>query len=234
MIQIAIVEDEDFCADQIKNYISRMSGEIQEEFSMVRFRNGYEIVDRYPEKLDIIFMDIEMALMDGMEAAEEIRKIDEHVVIIFVTNMAQYAIRGYRVNALDYILKPISYIAFSESFKRAIRTLDYRKDTFITVKFREGIVKVCAKDILWIESQGHRLIFNTVNKSYETTVYSMKEIEAKLESEGFKRCNNGCLVNLRKVQGIHNGYVQIGEKNLQISSGKKNDFMSALVSFMTE
>ena len=234
-MRFALVDDKKELRDHVAMLLGEFAAEQRLHYKLDCFASGEDFLSHFTaHSYDIIFMDIEMALMDGMEAAEEIRKIDERVAIIFVTNMAQYAIRGYRVNALDYILKPISFMAFSESLKRAIRTLDYRKDTFITVKFREGIVKVCAKDILWIESQGHRLIFNTVNKSYETTVYSMKEIEAKLESEGFKRCNNGCLVNLRKVQGVHNGYVQIGEKNLQISRGKKNDFMSALVSFMTE
>lgn len=106
------------------------------------------------------------------------------------------------MKALDYILKPVSYVAFSQSLERALRSLEKNRDVFITVKFRDGIVKIAAKDIEWIESQGHRLIFHTTEKNYETTVYSMKEVEDRLEPEGFKRCNNGSLVNLRMVQGI--------------------------------
>ena len=75
MIQIAIVEDEDICAEQIKQYLDRFMAELQEPFGVIRYRDGYEIVEKYPEQVDIIFMDIEMALMDGMEAAEEIRNI---------------------------------------------------------------------------------------------------------------------------------------------------------------
>lgn len=234
MIQIAIVEDEDQCAEKMKEYIRQYLGTPGDEYSICRFCNGYDIVEKYAANLDIIFMDIEMSLMDGMEAAEQIRKIDERVVIVFVTNMAQYAIRGYRVNALDYILKPISYEAFSQSLERALRSLEKNRDVFITVKFRDGIVKIAAKDIEWIESQGHRLIFHTPRKNYETTVYSMKEVVDRLEPEGFKRCNKGSLVNLRMVQGIANGCVEIGGRSLQISRGKKNEFMSALVRYMTE
>ena len=234
MIQIAIVEDEDQCAEKMKEYVRQYFETFGGEYSICRFCDGYDIAEKYPANLDIIFMDIEMSLMDGMEAAEQIRKIDERVIIIFVTNMAQYAIRGYRVKALDYILKPVSYVAFSQSLERALRSLEKNRDVFITVKFRDGIVKIAAKDIEWIESQGHRLIFHTTEKNYETTVYSMKEVEDRLEPEGFKRCNNGSLVNLRMVQGIGNGCVEIGGRSLQISCGKKNEFMSTLVRYMTE
>ncbi len=71
-------------------------------------------------------MDVEMKFMDGMSAAEEIRKMDTEVVIIFITNMAQYAIRGYAVDALDYVLKPVSYFAFSQRLNRAIGRMKKR------------------------------------------------------------------------------------------------------------
>ena len=79
------------------------------------FTDGDEIAGGYKSVYDIILMDVQMRFMDGMSAAEEIRKVDPEVVIIFITNMSQYAIRGYAVDALDYVLKPVSYFAWSES-----------------------------------------------------------------------------------------------------------------------
>ncbi|CUQ52405.1 MULTISPECIES: LytR/AlgR family response regulator transcription factor [Hungatella] len=234
MIHIAIVEDEDIWADRITLFIQQYKREYQEHFQILRYRDGYEIADNYPLDLDIIFMDIEMKMMDGIAAAETIRKMDERVIIVFVTNMVQYAIKGYGVDALDYILKPISYIPFSETLKKAIRSLQKNKEVFITVKFRDGVLKICSSHILWIESQGHRLTFHTVEGDYGTTVYSMKEVEEKLRPEGFCRCNSGNLVNLSQVQGTKNGHVQIGDAQLLISRGKKVEFMKALVSFMTK
>ena len=179
-------------------------------------------------------MDIEMPLMNGMEAAEKIRNIDSEVTIIFITNMAQYAIRGYKVNALDYILKPISYIPFSETIKKAVRIYDKDKGGFIVISHKGGTEKIMTDNIYYIESQGHRLTFHTSKGTYETTTYSMKEIEQMLLTYRFKRCNSGCLVNLKYVTGYNGNELKIMDTSVSISRGKKNDFLAALASYMSE
>jgi DNA-binding LytR/AlgR family response regulator len=95
------------------------------------------------------------------------------VEIIFVTNMAQYAIRGYKVRALDYIVKPVEYMSFKESLKRGIRNVDNSRDKYLTINFKEGVRKINIADIVWIESHGHRLTFHTKEAPYETTTYSI-------------------------------------------------------------
>lgn len=234
MVKVAIIEDDDVWAGKISELLRQYENEYGQKIETRRFTDGYEIVDGYTGGFDIILMDIEMGLMDGMEAAEQIRTKDEKVVIIFVTNMAQYAIRGYKVNALDYILKPITYMPFSQTLKKAIRSLDNIKETFITISLRDGTQKIRSSDINWVESQGHRLTFHTEKDEFETTVYSMKEIAEKLADEGFMRCSSGVLVNLRKVSGIRNGNIVVGNDMLSVSRGKKAEFMAALVSYMTE
>lgn len=109
MIRIAIVEDETVYKEQLIEYLKEFEQERSETLKIDTFSDGDEIVENYQAQFDIILMDIQMNFMDGMSAAEEIRKIDSEVVIIFITNLAQYAIKGYEVDALDYILKPISY-----------------------------------------------------------------------------------------------------------------------------
>ena len=234
MVKIAIIEDDDIWAEKISEFLRQYENEYGQKIETRRFTDGYEIADGYNGGFDIILMDIEMGLMDGMEAAEQIRTKDEKVVIIFVTNMAQYAIRGYKVNALDYILKPITYMPFSQTLKKAIRSLDNIKETFITISLRDGTQKIRSSEINWVESQGHRLTFHTEKDEFETTVYSMKEIAEKLSDDGFMRCSSGVLVNLRKVSGIRNGNVVVGNDLLSVSRGKKAEFMAALVSYMTE
>ena len=83
-------------------------------FSITHFSDGDEIALGYKGGYDLILMDIEMTFLDGMSAAEEIRRADPEVLIIFITNSPQYAIKGYAVQALDYILKPLSYYAFCQ------------------------------------------------------------------------------------------------------------------------
>ncbi len=234
MIKIAVVEDEDKWANLINEYLDRFSEKENLDIAITRFRDGYDLVEGYSGEFSIIFMDIEMSLMNGMEAAEEIRKVDEEVAIVFVTNMAQYAISGYKVNALDYVLKPISYIPFCETLKRAIRTCNKDQAGHVVINYKGGTRKLSTDDIAYVESQGHRLFFNTLSEQYETTTYSMKEIETMLKEYNFRRCNSGCLVNLRYVTGYQGNEVMVNDISISISRGRKSEFMSALTSYMTE
>ena len=174
-----------------------------------------------------------MKFMDGMTAAEEIRKVDPEVVIIFITNMAQYAIRGYAVDALDYVLKPVSYFAFSQRLERAIGRMKRRARRYMTIAIRGGARKLDISRILYVESQGHSLVFVTDGEEH-TTTGTIREVEEKLESFGFFRCNKGCLVNLEHVDGVRDGCAIVGGHALPISRGRKNEFLAALTDYVGE
>lgn len=233
MISIAIVEDDDSCAGIISGYLQRYTKEYGDEFTVKRFPDGYAIVDGYRGGYDIILMDIEMGLMNGMEAAKEIRRTDNEVIIIFITNMAQYAIQGYSVRALDYVLKPISYAAFSQAIRRAIGGLDRAQEKYIMVSGKDFAVKLKTDHIYWIESRGHQITFHAQSEDYMTTVYSMKELEEKLSGAGFMRASSGMLVNLKKVTGTKAGCIEVDGQHIPLSRGQRAKFMSALVSYMT-
>lgn len=115
MIRIAIVEDDRHDREALKKCLNRYEKENQVKFSVTEFQDGEDIVTDYTASYDLIILDIEMAFLNGMKAAEKIRELDTNVIIIFITNMPQYAIQGYKVNALDYILKPISYLSIQSS-----------------------------------------------------------------------------------------------------------------------
>ena len=233
MISIAIVEDEDSCAKQMEEYLARYAEESGEVFETVRFCDGDEILENYRAQYDIILMDVQMKFMDGMTAAEEIRKVDPEVVIIFITNMAQYAIRGYAVDALDYVLKPVSYFAFSQRLERAIGRMKRRARRYMTIAIRGGARKLDISRILYVESQGHNLVFVTDGEEH-TTTGTIREVEEKLESFGFFRCNKGCLVNLEHVDSVRDGCAMVGGQALPISRGRKNEFLAALTDYVGE
>lgn len=220
MIRIAITEDEDRYADILTQYLHRFEREEDYSFSIRRFRDGDELTDPYPGDLDIILMDIEMRFMNGMEAAEKIRETDEAVVIIFVTNMAQFALRGYRVQALDYILKPVVYTPFAESMKRAVRMVADRQVGYLTLRSKNTVERLPIPEIRWIESRGHRLTFHLRDRISETTVYTMKELEEQLEKSGFCRCSSGFLVNLRHVTGFRDNEVIVEGTPIAVSRGR--------------
>ena len=233
MIKIAIVEDEHAYAMQLQEYLHQYEKENGEVFEISFFSNGDEIVNKYNPVYDIILMDVEMKFMDGMSAAEEIRKVDTEVVIMFITNMPQYAIRGYAVDALDYVLKPVSYFAFSQRLNRAISRMKKRETKMITISIKGGTVRLNITNVTYIESQGHTLIFHTVNGIYETSG-TMKELEKELSELNFYRGNKGYLINLAHVESVKDGCAVVRGEQLLLSRARKKEFMEALTRYWGE
>lgn len=233
MIKIAIVEDESMYAKQLKEYLEQYEKEHGEAFDITIYSDGDEIVHKYKAQFDIILMDVEMKFMDGMSAAEEIRKVDTEVVIIFITNMAQYAIRGYAVDALDYVLKPVSYFAFSQRLSRAIGRMKKREQKIISVNIKGGTIRLDVANIYYIESQGHNLIFHTASGNYESAG-TMKEVEDRLAPLNFFRGNKGYLINLAHVDGVQDGCAVIKGETLLLSRSRKKEFMETLTRYWGE
>lgn len=233
MIGIAIVEDEAAYAAQLQEFLYRYAQESGQEFEIRVFSDGDEIIENYKAQYDIILLDVEMKYMDGMTAAEEIRKVDPEVVIIFITNMVQYAIRGYAVDALDYVLKPVSYFAFSQRLNRAIARMKKRARRYLAIAIKGGTQKLDIDQLYYVESQGHNLIYHTAQGQH-TTTGTMKDAEEKLEALGFFRCNKGYLVNLAHVEAVRDGCAIVAGDELLISRARKNDFMEALTDYMGE
>lgn len=166
MIRIALVEDDAGYRKQLTEYLERYEKESGESFHISAFMDGDEIVEGYKAVYDIILMDIEMQFMDGMTAAEHIRQLDQEVVIIFITNMPQYVMKGYTVDALDYVLKPISYYAFSQRIDRALARMKRRSRRYVTVPIKGGFRKLDVSELTFIEVQDHDLIYHTLKESF--------------------------------------------------------------------
>lgn len=234
MVSVAIVEDDPVYTKRLQEYLKKYEEEYREPLQVTAYSDGDEIVENYRGQFDLILMDIEMRFMDGMAAAEQIRKQDSRVIIIFITNMAQYAIRGYAVDALDYVLKPISYFAFSQRIRRAMGRMKKREEHYVAINTKNGVYKIPASQLYWVESQGHRLTYHTKDAQYESTTASIGKLEKELGSANFFRCNKCYLINLRFVTGIEKDDVLLGDKNIPVSRAKKSDLKKALVAYMGE
>ena len=233
MIHIAIVDDEIDYALQVQNYLEQYGKESGEAFNITLFSDGDNIVHKYSSQFDIILMDVEMKFMDGMSAAEEIRKMDSEVVIIFITNMPQYAIRGYAVEALDYLLKPVSYFAFSQCLGRAISRMRNRMSRAVTLVTKNGAARLNVGDIYYVESHGHSMIYHTASGKYEC-VATMRETEEKLCGMHFFRASKWYLVNLSHVDSVNDEGVRLAGQTLSVSRARKKEFMEALTSYWSE
>ena len=234
MLHIAIVEDDPSYVRQLQDYLGRYSRESGEPIEVAVYTDGDEIVEGYRAQFDLILLDVEMPFLDGMTAAEEIRRRDSEVVIIFITNMAQYAIKGYAVDALDYVLKPVGYYAFSQRIQRAVTRMNRRRQQrWITVTTREGTHKLAFDRINYVEVQTHELIFHT-RDGLLTATGSMKELEKSLDSPAFFRCNKSCLVNLEQVDGIQGDDAILAGEPVPISRARKKAFLDALNNYISE
>lgn len=232
LIRIAIVEDEEKYRKTLISYINKYTKEHMLEVSVDLYDDGDEISEKYSCQYDVIFMDIMMQFMDGMTAAEKIRESDENVIIIFITNMVNYAIKGYQVGAFDYILKPITYFSVSKSFERALAKIpgsDVRE--FITISLPSGSRKVIIKEICRVESEQHYLHIVTKKDSFRTYM-RLKDMEEALASHDFFKINKGILVNLRYVDGIEGENCIVNGEYCPISRRKKKEFLETLNDYM--
>jgi len=233
MINIALVDDDESYLKNLINHLKRYERESGEKFQISTFIDGEEIITGYRANFDIILMDIEMKFIDGLTTAEEIRKIDSDVVIIFITNMSQYAIKGYTVDALDYVLKPVSYFAFSQRIKRALGRMKKRRTKYYTIINSYGMKKIDISKICYIEVQDHELVFHTTEGNYITRG-TIRETETNIDNEMFFRCNRCYLVNLEYVESFENNIAVVYNNKVQVSRSRKKEFLDRLNNYINE
>lgn len=233
MIRLAIVEDEEVYVNTLMDYLKKFQAETEYQIETVWFRDGCDITDGYTGNYDVILMDIQMKFMDGMTAAQKIREMDSEVTIVFITNRTDYAIRGYEVGAMDYIVKPITYFSFNEKLKRILKRMKSKETHYISIPIEGGIQKVDIASIYYIESQRHNLIY----KLPETELRcrgTMNDLEQLLVPYGFFRNSKSFLVNMRYVEGIRENECIVHGERLPVGRAKKKEFMQELLNHMSE
>lgn len=130
---IDIVDDNASDAERLKGLIERYAKESGAQMAIRTFKNGMSFLEHYTADTDVVFLDVEMPIMNGIDVAKKLRETDTGVCIVFVTNHAQFALKGYLVNALDYVIKPISYYGVVDRLKRAAIMLRKRTDKYILI-----------------------------------------------------------------------------------------------------
>ncbi|WP_314060822.1 LytTR family DNA-binding domain-containing protein [uncultured Vagococcus sp.] len=230
-MRIAIVEDNEANRLTLEQHINTFSSDHHLSCTIDWYPNGLSIVDNYQSNYDIIYFDVEMEIMDGMTAAKKIRLVDEAVMIVFITNYVQFAIEGYAVNAVDFLLKPLNYFNFSEHFKKLLKKQANQEHKHLTIKASSGFKKINLNELVFVESDGHYLKLHTLEQTY-TILDAMKHMEQKLKEDGFFRCNNCYLVNLKHVSGIEKNIAKVGRYDLQISRPRKKEFLESLTNYI--
>ncbi len=120
MIRCAMVEDSQSDRNALKNCLQRYAKERDVEINVKEYEAPLAFLEDFEERYDVVFLDVEMPGADGVEVARALRSRRSRVALIFITNMEQYAMQGYEVQAVDYLLKPVQYASFRQRFARAL------------------------------------------------------------------------------------------------------------------
>lgn len=232
MIRVGVVEDNAGYRREILDHLSRYSEEHGLEFAISEYPDGKDLVDAYRPEYDVLLLDVEMPGLDGLEAARRVREVDPDVVIIFVTNMAQYAIKGYEVDALSYLVKPVPYYAFAQELERSIARLQRRQGASIMLTMGSTIARVATSDIIYVESVKHRITVHTLSGLYSFSG-TLKAMEQELGEHDFFRSNSCYVVNLQHVARVEQQTcVMTGGDELQVSRPRRRAFLEALTDYV--
>ena len=230
-MRIAIVDDEGKIRTQLEGYLAQFARENHLSVECALLSSGDALLQEMDRGFDILLLDIEMDGIDGMSLARQIRMQSEKVIIIFITNMAQYALEGYEVQALDFMVKPVTYANFSFRMQRALRRLPKQEERYLLIKDGTVSYKLPISRIDYIEVLGHYLIYHIGEKEYKTRG-TIREAQAQLNGCHFSRCHNCFLVNLSHVESVTATDVKVAGKSIPLSRYRKQEFMQELAAHM--
>lgn len=233
MMTIAIVEDSPADAEALEALVDCYFEGDATKYKIVTFSDGLFLLEGYRPIYDVIFMDVEMRLVDGLSCARQVREVDEEVPLVYTTRMAQYAVSGYEVGALGYLVKPVSPYSFALTMKRVMRSVEQKQSVTLWLPCEEGQMAVRLRDVEYLEVRGHELIFHC-GKRTAKVAGSLKEYAQRLASHNFVLCNRYYLVNLACVRGLHESTVQVGDVELALSRRRKTSFTQAVTRYFQE
>ena len=202
MLRIAICDDETAARDALRFQLEKIIDDETEEI-VYEFSSGVNAekwLRKYPGQIDLLFLDVEMNGMNGMETAEKIRAFDENLLIIFVTGYQDYVFDGYRVGALDYIMKPVGVQRLREVHDRVKHILKERMQKTFIVKNSDGVYRFQYDDIFYFYSDRRLVNLVTVRGIYP--FYEKLDVLEEKLGNSFVRIHQRYLVNGKKVLHI--------------------------------
>ncbi len=233
MLNIAIVDDSDSDRESIRFHLTEFAKDRNYEIDPVEFRSGEELLSNYRSGFDMILMDIEMPGLSGIETSLKIRQLDSTVMIVFITNIAQYALKGYEASVFDYIIKPISKYSFALKMERALSRISASERDFVVINSKNGApCSIDKKDITYVEARDGSVVYHTRDNEYAERV-TLKDAEKKISLSTFAYCNKHCLVNLKYVRLINKNSVMVGDTELPVSLMQKRSFVGGFFKYIS-
>ncbi|GAA0103072.1 two-component system response regulator RgaR [Paraclostridium bifermentans] len=216
MVVLGICDDEKHYRSIIRKYLEEILQSNVQSYEIHEFTSGEELLENYPNNLDILILDIQMDGIDGMNTARRIRTFDSKVEIIFMTSYSEFMQEGYEVRAYRYLLKPIDFDKLNKHIIPCVNELKRRNSNYLTINTKNYIDRIKIDSILYIETQRPNLLIYT-NKKVHSLRMSMRKIEGILEEYSFYRCHNSFLVNLKEIESMDGEYIFISDMKIPVS-----------------
>ncbi len=204
MLKIAMCDDEKNVCDYIEKRVVDFLAKVDSEGETSVFFDSAPLIEfcqENPSLLDIIFLDIKMKTVNGVDCAKQLRDLDVEALIVFVTSSAEYVFSGYEVKAFRYILKTDLVNAFDRIFGECLKELSKADDSFYTVKTASAVKNIPLNDILYFESNRRVLIVHTKNDEY-SFYGKLDQVEKELDGKDFIRTHQSYFVNARKIKSV--------------------------------
>lgn len=232
MHRVLIIEDNREEAEALRRCIERYGQLNAEQFDVTVMRSAVDYVAE-GGAWSIVFMDIDLPGINGMEAAELLRTYDPVTPIIFVTNLAQYAVRGYEVDALGFIVKPVSYNSFRIPMDKAMRAVRQRVPSLL-IKTQDGIRLVPQTDVVWVEISGHYLSWHIAGEKDPLNERgSLAQAAEKLAGGSMVSISKSVMANATHIQAIvRDTLVMTDGARLAISRSKKREVMAQIAALL--
>lgn len=228
---IAIIEDDPEEAATLRSHFDRFAIENGEEFEIKWFQDGDTFLNDYQTIYDLVLMDIDLPGINGITTAEHLRRMDRSVALVFVTNLARYATKGYAVDAMDFLLKPVSYMNFSMTVQRALLRCCHNSQSDLLINIPDGVYRISISRVKYIEMTNHTLIYHTT-EGILNSFGNLKDVESRLPPMQFVRCNRCYLVNLAFVRAVRGHTLVLDSDEFQISRPKRTAVLEALNNYL--
>lgn len=232
MYRVLIVEDEPEEARRLSELIVRYGKMRDLEFRITRHASAMEMLSD-KSRYDLCFLDIDLPGINGMEAAQLLRVYDQTTPIIFVTNLAKYAVKGYEVDATGFIVKPATYGGLSMNLDRAMRTIKQNAGRSIMVPTEDGMRIMSFNSIVFVEVTGHRLTYHIEGEEPLEARGSLGQLAEELEDAPVVRVSKSCLANMDKIQLIRNDCLLMSSgDSLHISRTRKREVVETVTDYL--
>lgn len=229
-MRIAVVDDDPDDAALVVRFVDRYYRGDKSRYTISEFPTGEDFLHDYQAAFDLVFLDVEMPGMGGLQTAAKLREIDQQVVLVFTTKMAQYAASGYDVDAIGYLVKPVGYYDLALKMHKAQGLVEARRQITVSLNAETGTEFVSSHDILYVEVRGHAVIYHTSRGALKVWG-SLKAAEEQLSRAAFVRISRYCLVNIEHVDAVHGDVVSVGGQSLSLSRSCHKSVLQALARY---